>query len=140
MRTAARVHDVRAGRAWLACEAAAGCPSCSGGRGCALRWLSRPGEPLLEVPERRPDGGRLSPGEAVTIEVPEGELLRAAARAYLPPLAGLLAGPAVAVAWTADELPALLAAVAGLAAGWTVARSWLRRSPPRYRLAGPERP
>ena len=64
MRTAARVHDVRAGRARLACEAAAGCTTCRAGRGCALRWLSRPGEPLLEVPERRPDGGRLAPGEA----------------------------------------------------------------------------
>ena len=138
MRTAARVHDVRAGRAWLACETAAGCPSCSGGRGCALRWLSRPGQPLLEVPERRPDGGRLAPGEAVTIEVPEGELLGAAARAYLPPLAGLLAGPLLAVTWAAGELAVLAAAVAGLAAGWVLARGWLRRSPPRYRLARPQ--
>lgn len=138
MRTVARVQDVRAGRAWLACETAAGCPSCSGGRGCALRWLSGPGEPLLEVPEQRPDGGRLAPGEAVAIEVPEGELLRAAARAYLPPFAGLLAGPLLAVAWTADDLAALLAAIAGLAAGWAAARGMLRRSPPRYRLARPE--
>ena len=140
MRTAARVHDVRAGRARLACEAAAGCPTCRGGRGCALRLLSRPGEPLLEVPERRPDGGRLAPGEAVTIEVPEGELLRAAARAYLPPFAGLLAGPVLALTWVADDSTALLAAIGGLVAGWVVARGWLRRSPPRYRLAPPEPP
>lgn len=140
MRTAARVRDVRAGRAWLACEAEAGCPACGGGRGCALRWLSRPGEPLLEVPERRADGGRLAPGETVTIEVPEGELLRAAARAYLPPLGGLLAGPLLATSAAGDDLAAMLAAVAGLAAGWVLARGWLRRSPPRYRLARAEPP
>ena len=44
-----------------------------------------------------PEGTPLRPGDSVIIEVDDGELLRAAALAYVPPLAGLLAGP-VAVA------------------------------------------
>ena len=73
------------------------------------------------------------------IEVEDGELLRAAALAYLPPLTGLLAGPVAAAALApGSELAAMACAVLGLVAGWGASRVWLRRSPPRYRLTTPE--
>jgi positive regulator of sigma E activity len=136
MQTLARVHDVHEGRVRLACESVAStCDACSGGRGCALRWLARPGGAMLEVGMPSLDGRQLLPGDRVVLEVDDGELLRAAMLAYVPPLIGLLAGPGVAT-WLApgSEPAALVAAALGLAAGWGMARLWLHRSPPRYRL------
>jgi positive regulator of sigma E activity len=140
MRTRARVHDVRDGRAWLECETAAGaCTACAGGRGCALRWLGRSGSGLLEVPAQGPGGAALAPGDALTIEVSDGELLRAATAAYVPPLLGLLAGPVLARLLAAGDPIAVAAAGLGLALGWAASRAWLRRSPPRVELRAPER-
>jgi positive regulator of sigma E activity len=141
MRTLARVHDVREGRAWLACEAAsAGCAACGGRRGCTLRWLDRSGGGLLVVPAQGAGGPPLAPGDAVTVEVSEGELLRAAFAAYLPPLAGVLAGPLLAIHLAATDEPAAVAAAGiGLLLGWAVSRAWLRRVPPRFELSAPER-
>ena len=142
MRTTARVRDVRDGRAWLACEAAAStCHACSGGRGCALRWLARADGGVLEVPAEAADGRRLATGDGILLEVSDGELLRAAMLAYLPPLAGLLAGAGGATVLAPGmQATAMLASLAGLVAGWAVSRAWLRRSPPRYRLQVEEAP
>jgi sigma-E factor negative regulatory protein RseC len=142
MRTTARVRDVRDGRAWLACEtAASACDACNGGRGCALRWLARTEGAVLEVPAEAADGRRLAAGDGILVEVSDGELLRAALLAYLPPLAGLLAGAGCAtVLAPGSQATAVLASLAGLVAGWTVSRAWLRRSPPRYRLQVEEGP
>jgi positive regulator of sigma E activity len=136
MQTIARVHDVHGDRVWLACDSAASaCDACSGGRGCALRWLARPGGAMLEVEVPSLDGRRLLPGDGVVVEVDDGELLRAAMLAYVPPLTGLLAGPGVATFLApGSESAALVAAALGLAVGWGTARLWLHRSPPRYRL------
>lgn len=128
---------MRAGRVLLECEAAAAaCAACAGRRGgCALRWLAGPGNAMLDVVDPAPRGPALQPGDGVIVEVDDGELLRAAALAYLPPLAGLLAVPlVVAVLLPGHEAAALAGAALGLLAGWGVARAWLRRSPPRYRL------
>ena len=88
------------------------------------------------------DGGaRLVPGVRVTVEVEDGVLLGAAARTYLPPLAGLLAGPLLAGRVAGGgELPLLLSALAGVLLGWAVARAWLRRSPPRIAVRPAEEP
>ena len=136
MKTVARVHDVGQGRLRLVCDSpASGCSGCAGGRGCAVRWLARPGGPTLDLAEPGPGADRFLPGEAVVVEVDDGELLRAAMLAYLPPLAGLMAGPAVvAVLGYGSELTAMAAALAGLLLGWGVSRFWLGRSPPRYRI------
>ena len=140
MQARARVQAVQAGRVRLECESPAeACGACAGRRGCALRWLARPGNPELDVAHPAPEGAPLRPGDGVIIEVADGELLRAAAIAYMPPLAGLLAGPVAAAALTpGNELAALVGAGLGLAAGWGASRAWLRRSPPRYRLRTPE--
>ena len=65
------------------------------------------------------DGFPLIAGQSVTIDVPDGELLRSAAKVYLLPLAGLLAGPAL-VRWTGagSEAAALIAGVTGVVLGW----------------------
>lgn len=94
---------------------------------------------MLEVAHPASHGPPLRPGDHVIIEVDDGELLRAAAFAYLPPLVGLLAGPiAAATLAPGSELTALAGAVLGLATGWGAARLCLRRSPPRYRLTRAE--
>ena len=132
MEAPALVREVDADRALLACEApAAVCGACAGGGGCALRRLAGGGPALLAVPRRAPGGELLSIGTRVTVAVSEGELLRASVRAYLPPLAGLLAGPALARGLVdGGDGWLLLGAVAGLAAGWAIARTWLRQVPP----------
>jgi positive regulator of sigma E activity len=90
---------------------------------------------MLEVDATALAGWTLRPGDDIQVEVDDGELLRAALAAYLPPSLGLLGGPLiVAGVAPAYELALLVAALAGLAAGWVVARWWLRWSPPRYRL------
>jgi sigma-E factor negative regulatory protein RseC len=136
MQARARVHAVHAGRVRLECESPAqACGACAGRGGCALRWLAGPGNPELDVAPPAPEGAPLRPGDGVIIEVDDGELLRAAALAYVPPLAGLLAGPVVVAALIpGSELAALAGALVGLAAGWGASRAWLRRSPPRYHL------
>lgn len=79
------------------------------------------------------DGSALIAGQSVTIEVADGELLRSAAKVYLLPLAGLLAGPAL-VRWigAGSESAALIAAVTGVVLGWALARGWVRRAPPSF--------
>jgi len=104
-----------------------------------LRWLAGPGDSMLEVVHPASHGPPMHPGDHVIIEVDDGELLRAAALAYVPPLVGLLAGPVAAATLVPRSEPtAPAAALLGLAAGWGAARLWLRRSPPRYRLSQAE--
>ena len=142
MKTVARVQEVREGSAHLVCETrTAACDACSGGRGCALRWLSGPGGAVLEVPAQDGGGRRLGAGDDVIVEVIDGELLRAAAIAYLPPLAGLLAGAVAGHLLRSEaEVAAPLLAVTGLACGWVLSRTWLRRRPPQCRLTRGEGP
>lgn len=141
MKAVARVRNVRGGRAILSCEdPPAACSACGGGRGCALRWLSST-DGVLEVALPTAGDRPLAPGDGVVLEVAEGELLRAAALAYLPPLAGLLAGAVLArTVLPGAEMAALALSVAGLAAGWALSRAWLRRRPPRYTLTVGEAP
>jgi sigma-E factor negative regulatory protein RseC len=123
------VVEIRGDEAIVACPAEfSGCAACSGGRGCS--WRRIVGSRSLAVPLQCP-GGQLQRGDAVTLIVDDASLLGAALRLYLPPLAGLLAAPALLRLLTADSGSAsLLAAVAGLAAGLLVARRWTTRMPP----------
>ncbi len=74
----------------------------------------------------------------MVVQVRDGELLSAALRAYVPPLAGLLAAPLLAAWGGAGDLGLLVAAGAGLLAGGAVARQWLARRPPGVELSAPE--
>jgi positive regulator of sigma E activity len=142
VKAVARVLEVVGERARLECDAAsASCPSCAARGGCALQRLSGRRHSRLEVAALAADGVRLVPGARVTVEVEDGELLGAAARTYLPPLVGLLAGPLLVGAPTGGgELAVLLSAVLGVLLGWATARAWLRRSPPRIAVRSADQP
>lgn len=142
MKAVARVLEVDGERARLECDAgSASCTSCAGRGGCALQRLAGRRRSRLEVPALAADGVRLVPGVRVTVEVEDGALLGAAARTYLPPLAGLLTGPLLvaATAGGGDEL-VLASALGGVLLGWAAARAWLRRSPPRIAVRQAEEP
>lgn len=122
-RVVGTVVEIRDGRAIVECEVqAASCGACSSGRGCS--WRRAGGTRRLEVDAARPEGA-LQPGEVVELAVDDGRLLAAAARLYLPPLAGLLLAPALLrlAGWEVGPAP-LVAAAAGLLAGMLVARRW----------------
>lgn len=142
MKAVARVLEVDSERARLACDAAAAsCAACASRGGCALQRLAGRRDSRLAVPTLTADGLVLVPGARVTVEIDDGELLGAAARTYLPPLAGLLAAPLLARATSgAGELVMLVCALAGVLLGWAAARAWLRRSPPRVAVRLDEEP
>jgi sigma-E factor negative regulatory protein RseC len=132
MEATARVLSVAAGRARVACEQGAACGACGAGGRCALKWFAGPTVQSIEVPDRTDDRLPLRVGEAVTISVADGEVLRAAATVYLPPLAGLLGGALLGHWMTGPgEAGALLLALIGTGAAWYAGRSWSRRHPPR---------
>jgi positive regulator of sigma E activity len=127
-RVAGTVVELRGNRARVACQpAASSCGACSSGRGCG--WSRRGRAIQLEIPAEL-DGRRLEPGTEVELEADEGPLLAAAARLYLPPLAGLLLGPTLLRVMGLDAgVAPLVAATAGLLAGALVARAWTHRAP-----------
>ena len=132
MEARARVLQMRDGLATLACEEASACGACSPGRGCGLRWLSVGGRRTIDVPVPPDDPVPLQSGEAVTVSLPDGDLLRIALRLYVPPLLGLLIGPLLARGASYEgEGAAVLAALAGLLVGWFLARAWVRAVPPQ---------
>jgi positive regulator of sigma E activity len=127
-RIAGTVVEVHGGRAWVECRAeATGCNACASGRGCS--WRATTGSRRVEV-DKVLDGRALEAGEAVELEADEAALFAAALRLYLPPLAGLLAGPALLRGLGGDVAawPALAAAL-GLLLGCLVARRWTRAVP-----------
>jgi positive regulator of sigma E activity len=86
---------------------------------------------MLAVPLLAADGEPLAAGTRVTVTVRDWDLLRAAGRAYLPPLAGVLAGAALVQGLApGGEGWMPVGAAAGLLGGWAAAREWLRRVPP----------
>jgi positive regulator of sigma E activity len=143
VKTAARVLEVNGERARLACDSvAAVCPACAGRGRCALQRFAGGRESRLEITTHTRDGVLLVPGSRVWVEVADGALVVAAARACLPPLLGLLAVPLLvnATAVGGGEGVLLLGAVAGLLLGWAAARAWLRRSPPKFAVRMAEDP
>lgn len=138
MKTSARVLEVTDERARLGCESIAEtCNTCGGN--CMLRRLAPGDAARLEVPRLDVNGVPLERGARVTVEVGGGDLLGAALRAALLPLAGTLAGPVLIRVFAADPATtdgfAVLAALVGLLAGWMAARLWLRRAPPRVAVS-----
>jgi positive regulator of sigma E activity len=124
------VTRIEAGQAVVECAATAvgACTTCARGRGCGWQRSGLRRQLLLDLPTGE---GSLQPGETVAITVDDRQLLAAALRLYLPPLAGLLAGPALlrASGWEQGAAP-LLAAILGLALGGVLAWRWTRRPVP----------
>jgi positive regulator of sigma E activity len=118
------VTRVEAGRARVECGVSnhLACGTCGAGRGCG--W-QRSGQPRrLEIDAQQ--GTRtLAAGDRLEVRIDDARLLRAACRLYLPPLAGLLAGPALLrVAGSEHGAAPLLGALLGLLAGGLMAWRW----------------
>jgi positive regulator of sigma E activity len=124
------VTRVAAGRARVECSNSTlpACGACAAGRGCGWQRSNRPRH--LDI-DARQGGQTLEPGDRLHLQIDDGRLLRAACRLYLPPLAGLLAGPALLriVGWEQGLTP-LLAAVFGLLTGGLLAWRWTRAGVP----------
>jgi len=106
-----------------------------------MRWLGGDARRQVILPAHRLGAAVLETGKTVTLSVADGDLLRSAARLYLPPFAGLLIGPTLVryLLQSGDGLAALAAAV-GLFGGWLVARGWVRATPPRVTVSRSDEP
>jgi sigma-E factor negative regulatory protein RseC len=136
MEATVRVVSVTGPRARVTCDDRASCSACGSGGGCALRWFASSRRAALEIPACADDRQPLQPGDTVVLSIGDGELLRAAALAYLPPLLGLLAGAIAArVLGGASDGVALAAGLAGAVAGWWSSRTLARRKPPRFAIS-----
>lgn len=114
--------------------ATAGCGGCGRRSGCGIAKLAPgQGETLVRLPAA---GLQLAPGMAVTVEVPEASLLRAAVAGYLLPALLMLAG-AVAGHLAAGDAGAAGGALAGLALGVSITRLTGPRDQMRIRAAAP---
>lgn len=128
------VTRVDAGQARVECGLSShlNCGACAAGRGCGWQRANQPRH--LDIDSRQGDRA-LQPGDRIELQVDDARLLRAACRLYLPPLAGLLAGPAMlrVAGWEQGVTP-LLAAMVGLLVGGLIAWRWTRsRVPVRWR-------
>ncbi len=132
MEAIARVVAVGDGRAQLACQVQSSCKTCGAGRGCGLRLLARDRDTVLDLPDPSDGPAKLVPGQYVTITIPDTDVLRFAALAYLPVLAGLLAG-ALLGSWLggSGDGPVALGSGLGAACGWLAARGRARHRRPR---------
>lgn len=109
--TPARVVRVEGDVAWVVTESPTSCGAC-GGKGCGSSLYARmlhPREP--EYPVDNLIAAQV--GEWVVVGIPDGILLRAAVAAYVVPLALVLLGSVVGMAW--GELQAMVGAGIGLA-------------------------
>lgn len=96
-----------------------------------MRLLAGNRDTVLEVPDRCDTGARLIAGQVVTLTVRDAEMLRAATLAYLPLLAGLLAGAVLGHGFGGPgDLAVALGGAMGAAAGWVIARSRARHRQP----------
>lgn len=115
--------------AWVDTRPQSACGGCAVQDGCGtgvwVRWF---GARRGLLPAQDPLGTR--PGDEVVIGVPEGTFLLGSLLLYLLPLAGLLAGAALAAAWWGgSDGPAVAGALAGLGAGlWGARRAAARRA------------
>lgn len=109
--TPARVTRLDGASAWVVSEAPASCGAC-GGKGCGSSVFSRLWHPEHpEYPVRNPIGAQ--PGDAVTVGLPDGALLRASGAAYLLPVGALVLG-AVLGQWLGGEPAGALGGLLGL--------------------------
>lgn len=112
------VRRIEGGRAFIA-VATRGCSSCGHAGGCGIGKLAgNRRETLIDLPAEP----GLTAGAAVSLELQEAQLTRAALRGYLLPAALLVAGAALGEQVGADATAAL-GAVIGLALGLLLARS-----------------
>ena len=120
------VMDVAHGEALVRGRRATACGSCAGKSACGTlgSWVER----FAEMRVANPLGAKI--GDEVTIEVPDGEFLRAALRLYGAPMLGFFAAGFAtrALAFSMDAATPELWAAVGALAGMAVVFVWLRGS------------
>ena len=135
IREQARVIAIHSGRMVLA-PGGGDCASCGAAGDCGSAALAR----LLPRARRElvlPLQAGCRVGDTVELALPESSLPRAAAKAYLPPLAGLVLG-AVAISPAGESLQPL-GGLLGMLAGFAAARMLSRLSSIPWSLASSAR-
>jgi len=133
MEQAVVVVEVKGDEALVRGRRATACGSCAGKSSCGTlgSWVER----FAEMRVGNPIGAKV--GDEVTIEVPDGEFLRAAVRLYGAPMLGFFAAgfatraAALAMALPSPELCAAFGALGGMFAVFL----WLRGSE-KERMSG----
>jgi len=127
----ARVVGTEGGFALVEAAPSGGCAACGVQGGCGVsklgKLLPRRSRVLRVANEL---GAR--PGDEVTLGVAEDALLASALAAYLPPLAGLLAGALLGGAFGPDDMWPMLGAGGGLLLGIAASRPLSRRGQVRH--------
>ena len=118
------VVDVSQGEALVRGQRATACGSCAGKSSCSTlgSWVER----FAEMRVANPLGANI--GDEVTIEVPDGEFLRAALRLYGAPMLGFFAAGFAtrAMAFSMQAVMPELWAACGALAGMAGVFMWLR--------------
>jgi len=126
------VTRVEGDYAWVEIGAGGGCGNCKsqGGCGSGLLGLSAPSRQhrLLNTVGARP-------GDAVTVSLPDGGVLKAALLAYLLPLALGIGGAAAGMWLGGSDGHALSGLVVGLGGGWLLLRRLTRQREPWQQIA-----
>lgn len=121
------VTRVEGDYAWVEIGTSSGCGSCKSQGSCGSGLLG------IQAPSRQHRllntvGAR--PGDAVTVSMPEGGVLKAAVLAYLLPLGLGIAGAAGGLWAGGGDGHALVGLIAGLGGGWLLLRRFsLQREP-----------
>lgn len=103
-----------------------GCPRCAAGKGCGAGILGRDGRPQrIDAVIAR--GVDVREGDDVRVELAPRNALEAALVVYGLPLAGAVAGAAVAYGFGAGDAWGVLSAGLGVAVGLVAGRRRLRR-------------
>lgn len=133
------VARVEGDYAWIDIVDGSGCGNCKSREGCGSGLLG------LTAPSRQRRlfntiGAR--PGDAVTLRVPEGGVVKAALLAYLFPLTLGIAGAAGGMWLGGNDAYALIGLLAGLAGSWLALHSMTRQREPwtQMELKPPVRP
>jgi len=110
------------GFAWIECERRSGCGQCAGGDSCGVSSVARLfGEKRMRL--RLRDTLGVHAGDAVVIGLSESGLVKAAAAAYLMPLAALIGAALVGAQWGQAQWIPILTGLAGFGGGlWLVKR------------------
>lgn len=118
----------------VVCDSLAACARCARGEGCGGGLLGALLGARLHNVRVVATGEVPGPGTRVWVGLDEAAVLRAAALAYLPPLAGFLGLGALASGLGSAEVVVAAAALAGLVLGLTWARHAARKAAADPRL------
>ena len=118
------VRELAPGGVWVEGVQASACESCQAKSGCGQQSLKKLGRPVTLWVETNQ---KLSIGDEVLVELPDGAVAMSALVLYGVPLLGLALGAVIASRFGVADWQTFLAACAGLAAGFAIARGMSER-------------